>query len=99
MRSRPTAEGNVYVLGLIHGACDLAALWDSEARTGPAAVRPRLRRCVTERVPTVRVEFATPRDSELLTRVIHDGLLPSHPWQEPAVFVDELMASASEVAA
>jgi toxin ParE1/3/4 len=30
------SDGNVYVLGLIHGARDLAALWDAEARTGPA---------------------------------------------------------------
>jgi hypothetical protein len=29
------SEGDVYVLGLIHGARDLAALWDREARTGP----------------------------------------------------------------
>jgi hypothetical protein len=29
------SEGEVYVLGLIHGARDLAALWDQEARTGP----------------------------------------------------------------
>lgn len=28
-------EGNVYVLALIHGARDLTALWDPEARTGP----------------------------------------------------------------
>lgn len=30
-----TDERNVYVLALIHGARDLAALWDEEARTGP----------------------------------------------------------------
>ncbi len=29
------SEGDVYVLGLIHGARDLAALWDREGRTGP----------------------------------------------------------------
>jgi toxin ParE1/3/4 len=29
-------EGSVYVLGLIHGARDLTAIWDREARTGPA---------------------------------------------------------------
>ncbi|HEY6637074.1 MAG TPA: type II toxin-antitoxin system RelE/ParE family toxin [Solirubrobacterales bacterium] len=29
------SEGDVYVLGLIHGARDLAALWDPKARTGP----------------------------------------------------------------
>jgi toxin ParE1/3/4 len=30
------SDGNVYVLGLIHGARDLTALWDRETRTGPA---------------------------------------------------------------
>ena len=29
-----TDERNVYVLALVHGARDLAALWDEEARTG-----------------------------------------------------------------
>ncbi len=29
------SEENVYALGLIHGARDLAAVWDQEARTGP----------------------------------------------------------------
>ena len=29
------SEGEVYVLGLIHGARDLAAVWDREARPGP----------------------------------------------------------------
>jgi toxin ParE1/3/4 len=29
-------DANVYVLGLIHGARDLTAMWDSETRTGPA---------------------------------------------------------------
>jgi len=29
-------EENVYVLGLIHGARDLAALWDEEVRGRPA---------------------------------------------------------------
>lgn len=30
------SEGNVHVLGLIHGARDLTALWDEDARTGRA---------------------------------------------------------------
>jgi hypothetical protein len=51
-----------------------------------------------ERVPTVRLEFAIPRDAELLRRVIDVGVLPNHPWQEPAVFVDEALVSATELA-
>ena len=48
-----------------------------------------------ERVPTVRVEFAIPRDRALLHRLIAEGLRPHHPWQEPAVFIDESEVSAS----
>jgi plasmid stabilization system protein ParE len=29
------SEEDVYVLGLIHGARDLTALWDTESRGGP----------------------------------------------------------------
>lgn len=50
----------------------------------------------TERVPTVRLEFAIPRDADLLDRVLNRGLLPNHPWQEPAVFVDESLPSATQ---
>ncbi len=52
----------------------------------------------TERVPSVRLEFAIPRDAELLDRVLSSGLLPNHPWQEPAVFVDESSATATRLA-
>lgn len=52
----------------------------------------------TERVPTIRLEFVIPRDSNLLERVLTRGLIPNHPWQEPAVIVDESMASATDLA-
>jgi hypothetical protein len=42
-----------------------------------------------ERVPTVRIEFVIPRDVELLHRLVAKGLRAHHPWQQPAVFVDE----------
>lgn len=53
----------------------------------------------TERVPTVRLEFAITRDAELLARVVDDGILASHPWQEPAVFIDECLTTATRMAA
>ena len=52
----------------------------------------------TERVPTVRIEFAIPRDAELLTRFLTRGLIPHHPWQEPAIFVDESQVTVSHPA-
>lgn len=40
-------------------------------------------------VDSVRLEFALPRDPALLDRVIAEGILPHHPWDCPAIFVDE----------
>ena len=51
-----------------------------------------------ERIPTVRLEFAIPRDPDLLEHVLRDGLIPSHPWEEPAIFVDESVATATNMA-
>lgn len=39
--------------------------------------------------PTVRVEFCIERNPERLRRVIEEGIRPSHPWEVPAIFVDE----------
>ena len=41
------------------------------------------------RAPTVRVEFCIARDPERLRRVIEEGIRPAHPWEVPAIFVDE----------
>ena len=38
---------------------------------------------------SVRLEFAIPRDPERLQRVIDQGIRPNHPWEVPAIFVDE----------
>ena len=44
-----------------------------------------------ERVPSVRLEFVLPLDPDVLERAITRGLIPSHPWESPVVFVDETM--------
>ena len=41
------------------------------------------------RAPTVRIEFAIPRDAVRLERVLSEGVHRHHPWEVPAVFVDE----------
>ncbi|WP_305806375.1 hypothetical protein [Stenotrophomonas sp. YIM B06876] len=41
------------------------------------------------REPTVRLEFCIPRDPERLQRLLQDGIAAHHPWNTPAVFVDE----------
>ena len=43
------------------------------------------------RVPTTRLEFCVSRDLQLVRRVIDAGLRPNHPWEEPAIFVDEIL--------
>jgi len=45
-----------------------------------------------EQVASVRLEFMIPRDPALLERLLTEGLIPHHPWEEPAVFVDETTA-------
>ena len=41
------------------------------------------------RAPSVRVEFCIPRDAARLQRLVEAGIRPHHPWEVPAVFVDE----------
>jgi hypothetical protein len=42
------------------------------------------------RLPSVRLEFVLPRDPLLLERVLRDGVRAHHPWESPAIFVDEI---------
>ncbi len=41
------------------------------------------------RAPSVRLEFAILREPERLRRVYEQGIRAHHPWEVPAVFVDE----------
>lgn len=41
------------------------------------------------RADSVRIEFALPRDPARLERLLRDGIHQHHPWEVPAVFVDE----------
>jgi hypothetical protein len=42
------------------------------------------------------VEFAIARDPSLLARLLATGLRPNHPWQEPAIFIDEAEIAVSD---
>jgi len=44
-----------------------------------------------ERGDSVCVQVCIPRDGERLRRVVEDGIRPHHPWELPAIFVDETM--------
>lgn len=96
-------EGIVREAPLTYGRYDHSAWWSSvgveQYRPLPGA-NPTLGEVGrTQRVPTIRLEFAIPRDPELLERLLTRGLIPNHPWQEPAIFVDEVLARQSEPAA
>jgi hypothetical protein len=49
-----------------------------------------------EQVESVRLEFTIPRDPALLERLLTEGLIPHHPWEEPAVFIDETTATQTQ---
>lgn len=49
------------------------------------------RTCAVARGDTVRIEFCVDRDAARLQRVIDDGIRPHHPWEVPAIFVDETL--------
>jgi len=87
---------------LVFGPYDRSAWWSAvgveQFRPLPGASPTVGEPGKTERVPTVRLEFAIPRDLALLERVLTRGVLPNHPWQEPAVFVDESLATATTLA-
>jgi hypothetical protein len=95
-------EGVEREVPLVFGPYDRSAWWSAvgveQFRPLPGASPTTGEIGRVERVETVRLEFAIPRDRELLERVLSRGLLPSHPWEEPAVFVDESLATATALA-
>lgn len=93
-------EGIASEVPLRYGRYDRAAWWSAagveQFRPLPGAKPTTGTIGTVERVPTVRVEFAIPRDPAQLERLITKGLRPHHPWQEPAVFVDETEIAVSD---
>jgi hypothetical protein len=88
---------------LRYGQYDQSAWWSAvgaeQFRPLPGA-KPTCGKVGTiERLATIRVEFVIARDPEVLSRVIARGIRPHHPWQEPAVFIDEAEISVSHDAA
>ena len=95
-------EGVEREVPLVFGPYDRSAWWSAvgveQFRPLPTAVPTVGTLGQVERVPTVRLEFAIPRQPALLARVLTHGVLANHPWQEPAVFVDESLATATNLA-
>ena len=88
---------------LRYGQYDQSAWWSAvgveQFRPLPGAKPTSGKVGTVERVPTVRVEFAVARDPIRLAQLIAKGLRPNHPWQEPAVFIDETEIAVSDDAA
>jgi hypothetical protein len=84
---------------LRHGDYDSVAWWwaagTEQFRPLPGSNPTHGRVGQTERVATVRLELSIPREPELLAKLLDEGLVPHHPWEEPAVFVDEAFAPAA----
>jgi hypothetical protein len=85
---------------LRYGQYDQSAWWSAvgveQFRPLPGAKPTSGKVGTVERVPTVRVEFAVARDPIRLAQLIAKGLRPNHPWQEPAVFIDETEIAVSD---
>jgi hypothetical protein len=95
-------DGVVREVPLTYGQYDRSAWWSAvgveQFRPLPGSTPTVGKPGQVERVPTVRLEFAIPRDPALLERVLSRGVRPNHPWQEPAIFVDDSLATASHLA-
>jgi len=95
-------EGVEREVPLVFGPYDRSAWWSAvgieQFRPLPGSAPTVGKPGQVERVPSVRLEFAIPRQPALLERVLTRGVLSNHPWEEPAVFVDESLATATDLA-
>lgn len=88
------------VTSLRHGNYDHVAWWIRDAveqyRPLPGSNPTSGKEGVISRGESVRLEIEIPRDQALLAQVLCEGLIPSHPWEEPAIFVDESITTVSK---
>jgi hypothetical protein len=79
---------------LAYGRYDQVAWWSAvgteQFRPLPGAAPTVGQAGAVERGKTVRLEFVLGRDADSLQRVV-DRLADAHPWEEPAVIVDEVL--------
>lgn len=45
------------------------------------------------RLPSVMLQFSLPHDTQVLEAVINDAIIPFHPWEEPVIQVQEILAT------
>jgi len=74
----------------------LSAPGSEQFRPLPGAVPAAGEPGELSQLPSVRLEFALPRDPQRLARVLRDGVRAHHPWESPAIFVDESLQPVFE---
>ncbi len=93
--------GILKVTPLAYGNYDQAAWW---SHPGVEQFRPRPgsnptlgQENVVEKGSSIKLEFAIPRDEELLQRVLVDGIAAHHPWEEPVVYISEALTTRAQI--
>ena len=74
-----------------------SALGEEQFRPLPGAVPAQGKVGELECGATVRLEFSIPRDPARLRHVLEQGVYLHHPWEVPAVFVDESLFPLPEL--
>jgi|ERR1700733_191129 hypothetical protein len=92
--------GILKVVPLQFGLYDQVAWWSSP---GIEQFKPRVgsnptlgSADVLEKTNSVALIFSLPRNEALLEKVLQEGVIPSHPWEEPVVYIDEAMTTRTK---
>lgn len=96
-------SGILKVAPLTYGRYDQVAWWSAP---GTEQFRPQKgshpslgEKDKLERTGSVRLEFAIPRNEELLRRVLIEGIAANHPWEEPVIYIEESVSTHMQEAA
>jgi hypothetical protein len=93
--------GILKVVPLHFGLYDQVAWWSSpgieQFKPRPGS-KPTLGSAdVLEKTSSVALIFTLPREQALLEKVLCDGLIPNHPWEEPVVYIDEALTMRTQI--
>jgi hypothetical protein len=94
-------KGILSVVPLQFGLYDQVAWWSSpgiEQFKPRSGSKPTVGKAdILEKTNSVALIFALPRDQALLEKVLQEGLIPNHPWEEPVVYIDEALTTRTQV--
>lgn len=82
---------------LRYGNYDSVVWWSSEGteqfRPLEAALATEGNINIKEKLPSIMVQFSLPHDEKILEKVIKEGIIPIHPWEEPVIIIHEVMTT------